>query len=241
MSTQGIFSLPEARPVALEWRADETAVVDLWQACGLTRPWNDPHKDIARKLHDKDIEHRKYNRECLIVLGLPGAGKTTAIKKIFEADGSTNPEDTMKDYLETEGDNAKELIPEFNNGDGAGASHEESSFINKLLLRTAVKHGENIIWPRIDGVKKIERDLKMLKKAGYHTRVVLVDVSQQTAELAALKRYLTVERYVSTNSIHAYGDDPRKTYMLAHATGLVDPKEERWTRGGPEEPLRRVS
>ncbi|MBU65617.1 MAG: GNAT family acetyltransferase [Cupriavidus sp.] len=30
--------------------ADETVVVDLWQACGLTRPWNDPHKDIARKL-----------------------------------------------------------------------------------------------------------------------------------------------------------------------------------------------
>ncbi|WP_082524689.1 GNAT family acetyltransferase [Pseudorhodoferax sp. Leaf274] len=30
--------------------ADEAAVVSLWQACGLTRPWNDPHKDIARKL-----------------------------------------------------------------------------------------------------------------------------------------------------------------------------------------------
>jgi len=30
--------------------ADEPAVVALWRACGLTRPWNDPHKDIARKL-----------------------------------------------------------------------------------------------------------------------------------------------------------------------------------------------
>lgn len=29
---------------------DEDAVVALWQACGLTRPWNDPHQDIARKL-----------------------------------------------------------------------------------------------------------------------------------------------------------------------------------------------
>lgn len=25
--------------------------MDLWQRCGLTRPWNDPHKDIERKLH----------------------------------------------------------------------------------------------------------------------------------------------------------------------------------------------
>jgi ribosomal protein S18 acetylase RimI-like enzyme len=30
--------------------ADEEAVVALWHACGLTRAWNDPHKDIARKL-----------------------------------------------------------------------------------------------------------------------------------------------------------------------------------------------
>jgi ribosomal protein S18 acetylase RimI-like enzyme len=30
--------------------ADEEAVVALWRAAGLTRPWNDPHKDIARKL-----------------------------------------------------------------------------------------------------------------------------------------------------------------------------------------------
>ena len=30
--------------------ADEQAVVNLWQACDLTRPWNNPQKDIARKL-----------------------------------------------------------------------------------------------------------------------------------------------------------------------------------------------
>ena len=30
--------------------ADEDAVVQLWEACGLTRPWNDPRKDIARKM-----------------------------------------------------------------------------------------------------------------------------------------------------------------------------------------------
>jgi ribosomal protein S18 acetylase RimI-like enzyme len=29
---------------------DETAVIALWEKCRLTRPWNDPRKDIARKL-----------------------------------------------------------------------------------------------------------------------------------------------------------------------------------------------
>jgi ribosomal protein S18 acetylase RimI-like enzyme len=33
--------------------ADEDAVVALWQECGLTRPWNDPRKDIARKLTEQ--------------------------------------------------------------------------------------------------------------------------------------------------------------------------------------------
>lgn len=37
----------ELRPYAA---ADEAAVVDLWRRCELTRPWNDPRKDIQRKL-----------------------------------------------------------------------------------------------------------------------------------------------------------------------------------------------
>jgi ribosomal protein S18 acetylase RimI-like enzyme len=31
-------------------RADTETVVDLWRRCGLTRPWNDPYRDIERKL-----------------------------------------------------------------------------------------------------------------------------------------------------------------------------------------------
>jgi ribosomal protein S18 acetylase RimI-like enzyme len=30
--------------------ADERAVIQLWEACDLLRPWNDPEKDIRRKL-----------------------------------------------------------------------------------------------------------------------------------------------------------------------------------------------
>jgi len=31
-------------------RTDEDAVIALWHACGLTRPWNDPRRDYARKM-----------------------------------------------------------------------------------------------------------------------------------------------------------------------------------------------
>ena len=30
--------------------SDADRVVELWERCGLLRPWNDPRKDIARKL-----------------------------------------------------------------------------------------------------------------------------------------------------------------------------------------------
>jgi uncharacterized protein YecE (DUF72 family)/ribosomal protein S18 acetylase RimI-like enzyme len=45
----------EADAATLEIRTfdekDEHEVIALWERCGLLRPWNDPHKDIARKLH----------------------------------------------------------------------------------------------------------------------------------------------------------------------------------------------
>ena len=31
---------------------DEAAMIELWQACGLVVPWNNPHTDIARKTAD---------------------------------------------------------------------------------------------------------------------------------------------------------------------------------------------
>lgn len=37
----------EIRPFELP---DTEAVVSLWQEAGLTRPWNNPHQDISRKL-----------------------------------------------------------------------------------------------------------------------------------------------------------------------------------------------
>jgi len=34
-------------------QADSSAVIALWRACGLTRPWNSPSRDIARKIAEQ--------------------------------------------------------------------------------------------------------------------------------------------------------------------------------------------
>ncbi len=42
--------MPEAGAIRVFAAHDEAALVALWSECGLTRPWNDPRQDIARKL-----------------------------------------------------------------------------------------------------------------------------------------------------------------------------------------------
>jgi ribosomal protein S18 acetylase RimI-like enzyme len=59
---------PLVRPFADD---DEDAVVALWQAAGLTRPWNDPRRDIARK--------KQVQRELFLVAEEDGAVIGTAM------------------------------------------------------------------------------------------------------------------------------------------------------------------
>jgi len=51
--------------------SDEAAVVALWERCRLTRPWNDPRKDIARKL--------AVQRELFLVGVMDGAVVATVM------------------------------------------------------------------------------------------------------------------------------------------------------------------
>ena len=60
-------------------REDEAAVVALWQACGLTRPWNDPHKDIERKLTQQPELFLVAERGCPKINLLVRTGNTGVI------------------------------------------------------------------------------------------------------------------------------------------------------------------
>ena len=53
MASLGVEIAMQIRPYRPD---DESDVVALWERCGLTRPWNDPRKDIVRKLKvDADL------------------------------------------------------------------------------------------------------------------------------------------------------------------------------------------
>ncbi|HIG37587.1 MAG TPA: GNAT family N-acetyltransferase, partial [Oceanospirillaceae bacterium] len=56
--------------------ADTDALVLLWHECGLSKPWNDPHKDIERKLKDPVgglfVMHANDSVVASVMLGYDG-------------------------------------------------------------------------------------------------------------------------------------------------------------------------
>ena len=54
---------------------DEAHVLALWRACGLTKPWNDPLADIARKL--------TVQPEMFLVGTLPDAGREEVMASVM--------------------------------------------------------------------------------------------------------------------------------------------------------------
>lgn len=49
---------------------DAPAVIKLWEVCGLTRPWNDPREDIARKMTDRNGAFWVAAQENVIVAAI---------------------------------------------------------------------------------------------------------------------------------------------------------------------------
>ncbi len=70
-----------------------------------------------------------------IVIGLPASGKSSAV---------VEPLSELYKSRVIDSDEAKRLLPEFNNGWGAGVVHKESQIISDKQLWAALKKGENI-------------------------------------------------------------------------------------------------
>ena len=77
-----------------------------------------------------------------IVIGLPASGKSSAL---------VEPISELYESRVIDSDEAKKLLPEFNNGWGAGVVHKESQLISDRQLSAALKAGENITYPRVGG------------------------------------------------------------------------------------------
>ncbi|MDA3642593.1 zeta toxin family protein [Saccharopolyspora indica] len=116
--------------------------------------------------------------------GLPGAGKTTALKQ--------NPHIDPDDYLVVNSDDVKQemcergMIPELPGlapMEAADLIQEESSLVSKMLADRAYRERKNIIWDiTMSSAGSVNKRLDAMRGSGYHEiKALFLDVPVETS------------------------------------------------------------
>ena len=132
-----------------------------------------------------------------IVIGLPASGKSSAIV------------DTISNEFHSriiDNDEVKKMIPEFNNGWGAGVVHKESQKIADIVFDISVERGENIVLPKVgsDAQKLLQNYIKPAIKKGYLVNLHFVDLDRNKALGRMLNRFFSEGRFLSPKLIDKY-------------------------------------
>ena len=168
--------------------------------------------------HGKDIYNGSVNQGYRIdlVVGLPAAGKSSVL---------VNPLSKQNHARVIDSDMAKEMIPEFNNGIGASAVHEESKDIVNHVIAQAVGNGDNIVYPIVGGgnCSKLEEKIKRFKRNGYTVYIHLNELPLHKAMGRMLNRYLETGRFIPPEIVYEYQNTPIENFeTIIKTEGLVN-------------------
>lgn len=154
-------------------------------------------------------------RRADIVIGAPAAGKSSVL---------VDPLSEQHKSRVIDSDDAKRLLPEYDDGKGAGNVHRESSMIRNDLLVRAVENGDNLVWPTVgDKLDKLLRDIQNFRDNGYSVYLHLNELSASKATGRALGRYLSEGRFVDPEVVLKVGDKPTQNYnYIRQQEGLID-------------------
>ena len=158
-----------------------------------------------------EIHHEK---RLDIVIGLPASGKSSAV---------VEPVSELYKSRVIDSDEAKKLLPEFNNGWGAGVVHKESQHISDRQLSTALKVGENITYPRVGGdCAELINIALLAKRHGYSIYVHFNELDRNKALGRLMSRFLETGRYIKPELVTKYGGSIHETYeTLKSRTDLI--------------------
>lgn len=137
------------------------------------------------------------NSRLDIVIGLPASGKSSAIV------------DTLSEEFHSkiiDNDEAKKMIPQYNNGWGAGVVHEESQRISDESYYIALQKGENILLPKVgsDYNKLLNYYINPAIKLGYTVNLHYVELDRQKALGRMLNRFIEEGRFLDPQLIDKY-------------------------------------
>lgn len=180
--------------------------------------------EVAQKLYQTgsySSESKSYTGEVAqerridIVIGVPAAGKSSVL---------VNPLSEQHKSRVIDSDMAKELLPEYDGGKGAGNVHKESSMIRNRVFEQAIAAGDNIVWPTVgDDLNKLLSDIQTMRDNGYAVYLHLNELSATKATGRALGRFVSEGRFVNPKIVMEAGDKPTRNYhYIRQQGGLID-------------------
>lgn len=155
----------------------------------------------------------KQDKELIIIVGPPAAGKSTL----------ANPIARTKGAMIIDADEAKRLIPGYDKGVGANVVHEESSQINKLVFRASIETGNNIVVPIVGGKaeKIVSGYIGPAKELGYRITLVDMMVDPEVALQRMYSRFINSDRLIPPE-VAKVGTDPTKAFDQLVKEGAAD-------------------
>ncbi len=153
--------------------------------------------------------HTARNRQAYIVMGYPGAGKSSITDPLRERDLAAH----------IVSDDVRPYIPEYLDGANNGGINEEAALISNDVARHFIARGSNLIVETLGTSKGIAVRSAALRQAGYQITLVHVDAPKAVAMERAIKRYREDGRAVLLSS---YDADNDSVYRYAKEKGDVD-------------------
>jgi len=152
------------------------------------------------------------NKEAIILLGPPAAGKTTIGDKLARE----------LRYAVVDADDVKATLPEYAGGVGSTRVHPESTLINAMVLEELARSGKNMVIPKLGhGSEPIVALVQKLKELGYTVDVVNVRMDAEENYRRMISRFIHTGRLIEENYFKQIGDLPTQTYERLKREGLV--------------------
>ncbi len=201
-------------PAMLATQNEALAIPDVYDNLTETQR-NKRMSEMIPELTDIAIEYAKgnlkYESKAIIMIGPPGTGKSTFAEDIA----------ARKGYAIVDNDDAKKIMPEFDNGKGANAVHKFSKYTSAEIQKQFIEENANIIIPKVGGktfrrkqpnISSLKNTIQDLQSKGYKVDIVYPDANINQAIVRAITRFGETGRFINIDYLLTIDNNVKDTY-----------------------------